>query len=726
MKGMAKKNKLSVIITAHSEGILLHKTLLSVADAVAELKQIKVDYEIIIHVDNVDKKTKNYLETHENKDYKIYFNNFGDLGLSRNFAVAKASGNIIAVIDGDDLVSPNWFRVACETILSSKENVVVHPEHNLTFGIGVWKQVLWTQADSEDMDTDKLLLAGVNCWASCCAAKKEVFEKYPYLKAEKGYGNEDWCFNCETRNAGIRHLVGKDTVQFYRRKADSLLSANISNKLVQWPNPLFDLMEYKKIPLPTETPKAQKRSKSYYFKRAFRITHGTMLRTPLKYILIPSAKVVKKAIHYKQNEVKVIEKKKLPECVYKEWQKVNLIESQLYPVGWRVSEVEFYTNTDKFNIGRALRLIVEPLKAMPDYVFIIPWLRTGGADKVVLNYIEALSRIHPEWHFAVITTLCDQNEWKSKLPKNAYLLDFANITKDLEGYERENVFSRLLVELRCRRIHLINSQYGYDYISNHKELITENFDLAVSVFNYEFIPGSNCKGVYEYADPYLVDIYEETKKIYTDNKAFMERCIARNGFLEKKFSVHYQPIEIEKAKRTEKEKGEKTKIFWASRIAYQKNPEVLIEIAKKLDSNKYEIDLYGELDEDYKKSDFENIPSLTYRGKFNGLKSINTSDYDLFLYTSRSDGVPNTVLEVANLEIPIVASNVGGVGEFIKNKETGYLVEDFEDTDEYIKAIQEFEKHPKEAVKYAENAKKLLKKQHSWESFIETLKKDID
>ena len=726
MIGMIKKNKLSIIVTAHSEGILLHKTLLSVSESVAELKDAGIDYEIIIHVDKVDAKTKAYLDTHPNKEYTIYYNDFGDLGLSRNFAISKASGNLVAVIDGDDLVSPNWFRVACETILNSKDEVVVHPEHNFTFGIGVWHHVLWTQADSEDLDTDKLLLAGVNCWASCCAARKETFLNFPYPKAENGFGNEDWCFNCATRNAGILHLVGKNTVQFYRRKADSLLSANTSNKLVQWPNPLFDLMEYKKIPLPTTTPKAQRKGSAYYFKRAFRLTHGTMLRTPLKYVLIPSAKVVKKVIHYKQNDQKAVEKKKLPECVYKEWQTINHIESQLYPVGWRINEVEFYTNTDKFNIGRALRLIVEPLKAMPDYVFIIPWLKTGGADKVVLNYIEAISKIHPEWHFAVITTLPSNNEWKNKLPENAYLLDFGNITKDLEGYEREGVFARLLVELRCRRIHLINSQYGYDFISSHKELISKNFDLTVSVFNYEFIPGSNCKGVYEYADPYLVDIYEETKKIYTDNAAFVERCIKRNGFSKEKFSVHYQPISIKETSIEQSPRGEKTKIFWASRIAYQKNPEVLIEIAKKLDSSKYTIDVYGELDEDYKKSDFENIPSLTYKGKFNGLNSIDTSSYDVFLYTSRSDGVPNTILEVANLEIPIIASNVGGVGEFVKSDKTGYLVDDFENADEYIKALEDLSKHFDDAKQKAQNAKKLLEKQHSWDEFIKSVKKDID
>ena len=719
---MIKENKLSIIITAHSEGILLHKTILSVLNAVEELKKNNIKYEIILHVDNPDKKTKDYIESHPNKNITIYYNNFKDLGLSRNFAIENATGNIIAVIDGDDLISPNWFLVAYEKIINSEEYIVVHPEHNLTFGINICNQVLWTQADSKDDNTDKLLLAGANLWASCCAARRDVYLKFPYKKAQNGFGNEDWCFNCETRNAGIKHYVGKDTVQFYRRKADSLLSANISNKLVQWPNPLFDLMEYKKIPLPNEVPKTPK-NYSCYLKRGFRIVHGALLRTSLKYVLIPSANVVKKIINYKQ-----IEEKNISKRVLKEWADACKIESQLYPTSERIKNVIFYTSNNT-NIGKALRLIIEPMTALPDYVFIVPWLKTGGADKVVLNYIVGLSKIHPEWHFAIITTLEDKNEWKNKLPNNAYLLDFANITKNLNLQEREDVFSRLLIELRCERVHIINSQYGYEYVSSHKELFDKNFKLVVSIFNYEYISGTNRQGFFEYADPYLVNIDQEVKKIYSDNQTYLDRCAERCGFDKKKLIVHYQPMDIDKksvVSLAKKANNSKMRILWASRICGQKYPEILIKIANNLKEEPIEISVYGKMDEGYNETFFKDVPNLKYKGEFDGIGTLNVKDYDLFLYTSRGDGIPNIILEVANFGIPIVASNVGGVGEFIKNKETGYLIDDVDNAKSYINAIRRAKDNPEEAKKYAKNAYELLKKQHSWESFIEKIKRDID
>ena len=48
-------------------------------------------------------------------------------------------------------------------------------------------------------------------------------------------------------------------------------------------------------------------------------------------------------------------------------------------------------------------------------------------------------------------------------------------------------------------------------------------------------------------------------------------------------------------------------------------------------------------------------------GGFKGINSIETSNYDIYLYTSQTDGVPNILLEVASKVIPIVSSNIGGI-----------------------------------------------------------------
>lgn len=47
--------------------------------------------------------------------------------------------------------------------------------------------------------------------------------------------------------------------------------------------------------------------------------------------------------------------------------------------------------------------------------------------------------------------------------------------------------------------------------------------------------------------------------------------------------------------------------------------------------------------------------------------------FDLFLMTSRTEGLPNTVLEAMAMEVPVVSTLVAGVPELIKNQETGLL-----------------------------------------------------
>ena len=84
---MSKKIDISLIITAHNEGLLAHKTMLSAFKAIEELEKEKISYEIIVHIDNGDEYTKEYFKRYENdKNIRIFNNNFGDLSSSRIFS----------------------------------------------------------------------------------------------------------------------------------------------------------------------------------------------------------------------------------------------------------------------------------------------------------------------------------------------------------------------------------------------------------------------------------------------------------------------------------------------------------------------------------------------------------------------------------------------------------------------------------------------------------------
>ena len=114
--------------------------------------------------------------------------------------------------------------------------------------------------------------------------------------------------------------------------------------------------------------------------------------------------------------------------------------------------------------------------------------------------------------------------------------------------------------------------------------------------------------------------------------------------------------------------------------------------------------------------------AVTYGGEYwNGLSSIPLEKFDVFLFTSQCEGMPNTLLEAAAAGLVLIAPNTGGVGEVVKNK-TGYLIDRFDNIEAYINALTDCISHPKQAYLKVGNASKLLSDRHSWEEFFKASK----
>lgn len=713
---------LSIIITTYNEGLLLHKAILSVVSA---LSYGKIDdYEIIIHVDNGTDATNKYLDSDafNFKNVKIYRNTFGDSGASRNYCIEKASGKYVFILDSDDLISENFFKIAIG-ILEANDDVLVHAESCLSFDNAGGFRSLWTMTSSASKESDAFVLFEKNKWISSVIGKKEIFEKYLYIKTNSGYGNEDYCFNVDTINAGIKHLIAPSTIHFYRKTMSSLLARANENWLAQPKSDLFDIFYWKSIDLSKiENNKKENVSKRVKLKQSARHLYVKARNNKiLNFFINPAATIAKRV-----TGVKLINPPRLPDGIYSQWKKISKIEPQLYPTKESIKRLDRY-NSDTNNLASNayLKLCRSASFKSADYIFIVPWVTVGGADKVLINYLKAIYELHPEWKVAVITTLPSKNEWACKLPKNSCLFDFGNESRYLyDDIECDILFTRLIIQLGSKKIHIINSEYAYRWAYRHKVLIDANYDLRLSLFCYDIIPETNGEGVFDYADPFASRIEPYVKRIFTDNNVEIDELVTKYGFDRRKIKTHFQPF-VEKIEEPKKRiNSGKLHILWASRICTQKRPELVIDIAKQLDPDKYCIDMYGKIDSQYDKNMFSGINTLKYCGSFNGLSSININQYDCFLYTSFIDGLPNTILEVASKGLPIVASNAGGIKDFIKNKKTGILVKDKE-TSAYVDALKFIRDNPERAEDLSNNARRLLKKRHSWNSFLEEIKEDF-
>ncbi|MBR3138623.1 glycosyltransferase [Candidatus Saccharibacteria bacterium] len=715
---MKKNIILSAVITAHDEGLLAHKTMQSVFAGLMKVEEAGYKYEIIVHIDNGDKATRDYFRRYKKDEkIKVFENKFRDPGSSRNYAAEKATGKYVAFLDADDLVSDNWFINAISELENSKTETIVYPEAILTFGLDLKNNVLSIQKPSYEKGKDVVIALGENRWCSVVMAKKETFIKIPYEKLGLGYSHEDYVFNIKMIEANIHQAIAKETVLFYRRSEKSRLSSSNQGHATIPYMKLFDFNSVSGLKeVLIEDFDERFRNRGY---RAYkRIRNNNFLN----FFITPVAKTTLRILNNRSNSTQ-----KIPKFVLEEWKKMNKIELQLYPHKWLVNKVLLYAAENQIAVGNMYLKLVKQIKNKKfDYVFIVPWVVRGGADKVMFNYIKALHELYG-WNIMIITTLPAENWWNKNLPDYVDFVDFGNKTQFLSLEQQETLFTRLIVQSRCKRLHIINSEYGYDWARKHLGLLGNNYEINTSLFCGEFIPGSDLKGVFSYDDPYLLSIYDKVKNVFTDNETIIKKTVEHNGFSEEKFKAHYQPvgdIKIVKPKNGLINK-DKLRILWASRVVPTKLPNLVAEIGKGLDPKKFQIDIYGERSEEISKDIFNGIASINYKGVFNGFSSISTEKYDVLLYTALDDGIPNVILEATAAGLPIIASNDGGVGEFVKNNRTGLLIEDFLKPEAYVKVLEEILKDASRLPFYVENAQRILLSRHSWKNFVEMVKKDF-
>jgi glycosyltransferase involved in cell wall biosynthesis len=107
-------------------------------------------------------------------------------------------------------------------------------------------------------------------------------------------------------------------------------------------------------------------------------------------------------------------------------------------------------------------------------------------------------------------------------------------------------------------------------------------------------------------------------------------------------------------------------------------------------------------------------------GGFDGVERLPFGEFPLFLYTSQWDGTPTMVIGAALAAIPIVASQVGGVGDIV-TEERGYPVSDIENVADYVARINEVLGDPVGAEAKATSAREYVKREHSYAVFAQTL-----
>lgn len=185
-----------------------------------------------------------------------------------------------------------------------------------------------------------------------------------------------------------------------------------------------------------------------------------------------------------------------------------------------------------------------------------------------------------------------------------------------------------------------------------------------------------------------------------------EICLNYNIYPKHKSVVIYNGIhQINRIDRAKEELKLQNKfiITTISRFDYPKNMFFAYEIAKKFKDNQNIIFLWLGDGHDRKilekQANIENV-NIIFTG-FTKEIPLYLSATDIYLSTSRWEGLPYALIEAQSLGIPIVATNVIGNNEVVQHNKNGFL---FTTLEEACNAIENLIKYPSIYNKLSKNA----------------------
>lgn len=693
---------ISVVITTHHEGLLVHRTLQSVYAGIAVLKQQKLTAEIVIVADRIDTLTRNYLERNCSDqicDIRIIETDNGDVGLSRNQGVQGALGKYVAILDGDDLISSQWLLKAWTMAKNSSTKTVCIPEYFFDFER---ENFIGRQISSDHPAFSNIRLLERNYWASFLFMPKSIFATHQYQpsQAKLRLGYEDWHFHCELIADGFTFRVVPRTCVFYRKKLeDSRLAENNNSRSVIDYTKLFDIQRFCRYPYPLAT--------VYDPKHTF---PGAEKEPPLD-------------SHGPEIDFRV--HPYLPFEVCLQWREIYEIEPLLFPNCWlpiTYDTMQFPV----FPISNAYYTISQKLAGCPkvDYIFLVPWMIRGGADLTVLNYLNALQALRPKASILLIYTENKESPWLNRVPKGIHSLEFGKITESLEDAEKLTLLLRLVIQMQPSVIHNINSEIAYKLFITYHALLATKAKLFITSFCFERGDTFEILG-YSRLHAYY---YDSLSGIFADNQHHLNEMTTIYGLSPDRLFVHYQPMNMTQNQLPEKSPKEFTeqtplKVLWAGRFDKQKRVELMIEIAERTQGLPIEYHVYG-IPSINPTADWERLHTMAntrYHGSYENFFDLDLEDMDLFLYTSSYDGLPNVLLESISRGLPIIAPNIGGVCELLTHQVTGLIVQEKSNIEEYLANIHDVLEGRVDLLKIREQALKALREQHAPERFHQRL-----
>ncbi len=688
---------ISVIVTAHRESLLIHRTLKSVYAAIELAAQAKISCELLVVLDRGDQETRRYIDRFPIQRHRTVEIEIGDLGSARNLGAQHVAGKYVAYLDADDLFCPRWLMQAFKYAENAGvQRLLLHSEYNAYFEA---ENFLVQYGGCPTFGVSPLGLAAVNYWTSILFFQRSLLvdRPFPYIQAGGGYGYEDWHFIAEQLALGGKVQTVPGTCNFVRRKfRNSMLSRYAQSKALLPPTMLLDPVVVAK----QQATNAEQRPKINGYRKVKREINRVFRKVSPRRLRKagPSPDVP-------------------PRFVVEACRAVHAIEPKIFPSAEQFSIVH---NPMQSALGSAesYRMLCRSCNSRPTHVFLVPWLKTGGADLETLNYIQAVCEASDRNRVAVIATRDSDSPWSFRLPRDVSFIPFGEYCDNIDPALHAQLLATFLVQLQPSVIHNMNSAEGYAAFRDHGAALQQRSRLFASVFCEDVSEEGRIVG---YAFDQLPDCFRYLSGVFADNDRILSKLGDLFGLGREKLHLHYQPVAA--AACRPKKPTERLAVLWAGRLDRQKRPDLLKGIAERLQRSAIDFTVYGSsvLDRTNKARQWLSSPNLVYRGPFNRFESLPLDQFDVLLHTAQWEGLPNVLLEALAHGLAVVASGAGGVPELIEDGVTGCCVTPYDDINAYCDALRTLHADRTKLARLAAAGKQLVDDRHSWAAFQQTV-----
>lgn len=407
----------------------------------------------------------------------------------------------------------------------------------------------------------------------------------------------------------------------------------------------------------------------------------------------------------------------LPRWVAEELAALAPMENELLPPGTDWRRYHYYSVPCEPAAGRFYFRLLEHLpEDRYDVVFLVPWLKPGGADRGTLHHLRALREIDPQWKILVLATEPAESPWADRVPVGVDFVAAGLLAHDAHFHQQVAAVTRLLIQLRPRVVHNINSRVGWELVKQHGLALRHHSTLVASLFCDDFTPDGLAVG---YARDYLRDTYREFATVFCDNTVYPRIWNRELGVPATTFTVlpfPYDGVIADGACR----QGEGRRILWAGRFDRQKRPDVLLSIAKgmpdvQFDVHGTEVLSQGVLPE---MRELGALPNVTMHGAFRSFDAIVSPEHCAYLMTTSWEGLPTILLDAFAAGLPVVAPPVGGIIDLVPPAQ---LVDNPDDVAGFMKLLRHFIDNAADRRLVCGSQIEQLRSERSWQLFVDRL-----